>query len=71
LRNFATASGAKTTTSTADQTNDRPTNHDAGWPSNHSISGPWVSARTALTITVIGWWSAKPLSQPGMDATGT
>jgi hypothetical protein len=32
---------------------------------------PWVRARTALTVTLMGWFRAKAWSQPGMVSMGT
>ena len=32
---------------------------------------PCIRLRTALIITVIGWWSANGCIQPGIDSIGT
>ena len=64
-------SGANTATIATDQSSDFTTKYPAVWPSRASAAGPCVSVRTALTITVIGWFSAKPCSHEGIDATGT
>ena len=53
--------GVKTASSTADHASARAT----------LLPEPRVSERTASTIGVIGWCSAKSWSQPGIELAGT
>ena len=36
-----------------------------------AVGPPSIRARQALTVTLTGWWVAKPCSQLGIDDTGT